>query len=97
MLSATGPAEIYRHSFLSHWDSETLVTDRLEPITSLTAPNQNGHLLNFTQWMMYLDAFSYLPDDILVKVDRATSFVEGVDVSGVVGTRGSPGVPSGAL
>jgi asparagine synthase (glutamine-hydrolysing) len=72
MLSAIGPEEIYRHSFLSHWNSPTLVADSLEPITSLTDPNQNSHLLDFTQWMMYLDTISYLPDDILVKVDRAT-------------------------
>lgn len=41
----------------------------------LTDPNQWPDLPDFTQRMMYLDLVNYLPDDILVKVDRASMAV----------------------
>jgi asparagine synthase (glutamine-hydrolysing) len=72
ILAVTHPEGMY-HSLVSHWKHpETVVLDSHEPLTVLTAPNQRGKGLDFTQSMMYLDLVSYLPDDILVKVDRAT-------------------------
>jgi asparagine synthase (glutamine-hydrolysing) len=61
---------LYR-SLMSHWDEPTdLVLDGREPTTmfdsNLTAPLQNSRLE-----AMALDTVTYLPDDILTKVDRA--------------------------
>jgi asparagine synthase (glutamine-hydrolysing) len=44
----------------------------LDKFTALTDRQSWANLPDFTQLMMYLDTVSYLPDDILVKVDRAT-------------------------
>ena len=60
-------------SLVSHWtDPSSLVIGGFEPATLLTsnAPELTG--LDKVQRMMALDAITYLPDDILTKVDRAT-------------------------
>jgi asparagine synthase (glutamine-hydrolysing) len=57
---------------VSHWDDPaSLVIGGTEPPTLLTgnAPALDG--LDDIQRMMALDSLTYLPDDILVKVDRA--------------------------
>lgn len=57
---------------VSHWnDPASLVIDGVEPATALSgnAPKLTG--LDGVQRMMALDLLTYLPDDILVKVDRA--------------------------
>jgi asparagine synthase (glutamine-hydrolysing) len=57
---------------VSHWDDpSSLVIGGKEPPSLLTgnAPQLFG--LDEIQRMMALDALTYLPDDILVKVDRA--------------------------
>lgn len=57
---------------VSHWDDPSgLVVGGKEPPTLLTgnAPHLSG--LDEIQRMMALDAMTYLPDDILAKVDRA--------------------------
>jgi asparagine synthase (glutamine-hydrolysing) len=57
---------------VSHWDDPAnLVIGGAEPMTLLTgnAPALDG--LDDIQRMMALDTLTYLPDDILVKVDRA--------------------------
>jgi len=41
----------------------------------LTSPESWPHLADTTELQMYLDFVSYLPDDILAKVDRATMAV----------------------
>jgi asparagine synthase (glutamine-hydrolysing) len=43
-----------------------------EPLTLLRTPGSWPVLTNFTLCMMYLDVMMYLPDDILVKLDRAS-------------------------
>lgn len=58
--------------FVSHWnDPAQVVLDASEPPTTLTGfrPALDG--LSGVQQMMLMDAMTYLPDDILVKVDRA--------------------------
>lgn len=57
---------------VSHWhDPSSVVIGGIEPPTLLTdnVPDLNG--LDDVQRMMALDMLTYLPDDILTKVDRA--------------------------
>jgi len=66
------PAALYR-GLLSHWQDPTwLVLGAEEPSTPFTDPAAVPPLPTFSDRMMVLDALSYLPDDILVKVDRAS-------------------------
>ncbi len=61
---------------VSHWSSPSrLVPGAYEPLTALTDPSRRVALADFYQCMMYIDLVSYLPDDILVKVDRASMAV----------------------
>jgi len=71
VLDAEGPAEIYGR-LVSQWsDPSLLVLGSREPATVLSDQAEHPELPDFTQLMMYLDAVTYLPGDILVKVDRA--------------------------
>lgn len=56
---------------LTHWNPEELVLDSREPATCLNGGTPTLLGLDEVQRMMALDAMTYLPDDILVKVDRA--------------------------
>jgi asparagine synthase (glutamine-hydrolysing) len=61
---------------LSHWrDPDALLPDTAEPRTSLNDPEQQASLDDYTERMMYCDLVNYLPDDVLVKVDRASMAV----------------------
>lgn len=71
-LAAEHPEAIYRE-LVSHWKQpELLVIGASEPITALNNPQLWVDLPDFTSRMMYLDSVTYLPSDILTKVDRAT-------------------------
>lgn len=60
-------------NIVSHWKEPTsLVKGAVEPPTTLTDSGQWANLPHFIQRMMYMDTVTYLPDDILVKVDRAS-------------------------
>lgn len=74
VLACASPEEMYR-SLISHWTPESIVLGGLEPPTVLTDQAQWADLPDFTQRMMFLDLVSYLPDDILAKVDRASMSV----------------------
>ena len=50
----------------------SLVLSAREPATALTDPLGWATLDDLTERMMFFDTISYLPDDILVKVDRAS-------------------------
>lgn len=68
-------SDVYRH-LVSHWqDPASLVLGATEPPTVLTKPNQLLQKCNYVEQMMALDMISYLPDDILCKVDRAAMSV----------------------
>lgn len=71
VLNLESPEAIYR-SFVSHWQQpEEIVIESIEPITALNDPKYRANLPEFLERAMYLDALTYLPGDILVKVDRA--------------------------
>ena len=62
-------------SMISHFDFPTqIVKGTVEPETKLTQKVQPQGL-SFNEWMMAQDLVSYLPDDILTKVDRASMAV----------------------
>ena len=70
--TADKPETIYL-MMLSHWQNPAdVVREAHEPLTPLTDFRRWAELDNFTHRMMFLDLISYLPDDILVKVDRAS-------------------------
>jgi len=61
---------------VSHWDHPAaLVRSATEPPTALNGDAPDLAALNGLQRMMALDLLTYLPDDILVKVDRAAMSV----------------------
>lgn len=65
------PQQLYRH-LVSHWRNPAdVVIGAHEPATALTSSEAWPPTQSFEQWMMFVDTVSYLPDDILVKVDRA--------------------------
>ena len=74
ILCVNSPEEMYKN-LVSHWEdpaSIVLGADSGEPPTPLTRKTDWRWLPEFTQRMMYLDTLTYLPDDILCKVDRAS-------------------------
>ena len=72
ILAMKNPDELYRR-LLSHWEyPEQVLKEGREAATILNHKEQWARLPNFTERMMYLDTLTYLPDDILVKVDRAS-------------------------
>lgn len=61
---------------MSKWQFPASLLPRIEePPTALTSPGQWATLREFIPWMMFVDTISYLPDDILVKLDRASMSV----------------------
>jgi asparagine synthase (glutamine-hydrolysing) len=74
-LSST-TAEAFYRTLASHWsEPECLVLGAKEPLTSLTATDHRTDAFGLTNTMLYLDLVTYLPDDILTKVDRASMAV----------------------
>jgi asparagine synthase (glutamine-hydrolysing) len=72
VLAAEDPATLYLH-LVSHWkDPSQVVLGGFEPPTAMSEPGDWAGGLDFTGRMMYLDMVTYLPDDILTKVDRAS-------------------------
>jgi asparagine synthase (glutamine-hydrolysing) len=68
-------AEGMYHGLVSHWEPGSVVLRASEPSTVLTDRAQWARLPEFAQRMMFLDLVSYLPDDILTKLDRASMAV----------------------
>ncbi len=76
ILDVEGPEDFYR-SLVSHAKNPaSLVPGAHEPPTILSSPDlEFPSVGDFRDQMMYYDLRSYLPDDILVKVDRASMAV----------------------
>jgi asparagine synthase (glutamine-hydrolysing) len=75
LLSAPAPEAVYRR-LVSHWDDPPqAVPGAAEPPTVLTAPQDGPPLPDLAARLMCWDMRSYLPDDVLVKVDRASMAV----------------------
>lgn len=71
VMRSGSPHLIYK-TLVSAWDDPAqMVPGGTEPRTLLDDPGLLTSL-GFAERMMYLDALTYLPDDILVKVDRAS-------------------------
>ncbi|MEO8286218.1 MAG: asparagine synthase (glutamine-hydrolyzing) [Chloroflexota bacterium] len=74
-LAVKNREELYRRLVSVTASPESLVLGGHEPPTALTDRRQWAKLRDFTQRMMFFDLVSYLPDDILTKVDRASMAV----------------------
>lgn len=71
LLGVNSAVELYR-LLVSLWvDPSAVVIGGVEPLTVLTDPACQPNTDHFVHQMMALDMLSYLPDDILCKVDRA--------------------------
>jgi asparagine synthase (glutamine-hydrolysing) len=81
VFALSSPDDMY-YGLVSSWkDPQSVVVGGQEPMTIIKESNAWADLLDFTKRMMFLDMVSYLPDDILVKLDRATM---GVSLEGRV-------------
>jgi asparagine synthase (glutamine-hydrolysing) len=75
VLTGDSPEALYLR-MLSQWkDPAAVVIGAREPETVLTDPSRRVRTRSITETMMFMDAVLYLPDDILVKVDRASMAV----------------------
>jgi len=75
LLAAENPIAVYR-SLTSQWPQPgDLVTDAHEPKSVIDDPVLAKRFPDLTGLFQYLDMATYLPDDILCKVDRASMAV----------------------
>lgn len=75
VITARDAHDLY-YGLTSCWKSpEEVIIGGKEPSTLLTDGTSWPVLTNFTEHMQYLDMCTYLQDDILVKVDRASMAV----------------------
>lgn len=75
VLDAPDPETVF-HRLVSHWQRpDALVPGATEPIVAHTDPTVWPATTGIVDHMAAIDAVTYLPDDILTKVDRATMAV----------------------
>ncbi|MEO7653297.1 MAG: asparagine synthase-related protein, partial [Bryobacteraceae bacterium] len=75
LLMASGPEDAYR-VLLSQWKNPaSMVLGAHEPPILPSDPELWEQCEDFIERLMYLDTITYLPDDILVKMDRASMSV----------------------
>jgi asparagine synthase (glutamine-hydrolysing) len=75
ILDSRSP-ELLSHYCLSHWKAPSdVVADSREPATAFTDEEQWPKTSDSLRRIMYLDLVTYLPDDVLTKLDRASMAV----------------------
>ncbi len=75
LLTAASPLALY-HRLMSHWpDPGAIVLGATEPPTAYTGRLAPPARARHEQLLSWLDTVAYLPDDLLVKTDRATMAV----------------------
>jgi len=75
ILGGKNLEEMY-YRMISFWkEPVNVVRNSSEPLTVITDKSQWAKVPDMTERMMFLDLVSYLPDDILTKVDRASMAV----------------------
>lgn len=71
VMAAHSQEEFYR-LMMSHWTApELVVRNACEPPSVLNSPDLRPKTDSYEHWMMAMETQMYMPDDILVKVDRA--------------------------
>jgi len=71
VLASSGPEDAYL-SLVSYWDDAEAMVLGAGPNASMASrPSEWPALDGITEQMLWLDVVSYLPDDILTKLDRA--------------------------
>jgi asparagine synthase (glutamine-hydrolysing) len=74
MLEHDGPQAVYKR-LITLCEPDALVMGGHEPKSVLSDEGIMHDLPEFPAWMQFVDMVTYLPDDILTKVDRATMAV----------------------
>ena len=75
LLEQKSMEDIYLH-VMSRWTNPTaIVKDSREPLLALHDPAMLPRDLTFAERMMYGDALMHLPNDVMVKIDRASMSV----------------------
>jgi asparagine synthase (glutamine-hydrolysing) len=72
LLGVKDSAALYNRVVSSWQAPAALVLGGTEPLSIFELSEPQSHQLNLGEQMMRFDALTYLPDDILVKVDRAS-------------------------
>jgi asparagine synthase (glutamine-hydrolysing) len=74
VLNLTGADAIYRR-LVSHWEPSAIMLDAREPKSIIEDDTLSHEFPDLLARMQFLDLVTYLPDDILTKVDRASMAV----------------------
>ena len=73
VLSVSSPSDLYFH-LISQWHGKLPLIGISEPTWLASDPARWPLLPSLTECMMAVDTLTYLPDDILVKLDRASMY-----------------------
>lgn len=75
LLQCADPIVLYRDLFSQWQDPAAIVRNGAEPPTSFTESSDRFIPADYIEQMMQLDSITYLPENILAKVDRASMAV----------------------
>lgn len=75
IFSAAKGNDIYKSLISQFHDTSLLVKDAIEPKTIIDNLERRLSFADFRERLMYLDTLSYLPGDILTKIDRSSMAV----------------------